>query len=346
MEKIKVSIIVPVYNVSQYLSRCLESLINQTLKNIEIIVIDDCSTDNSYQIAKEYEKKDNRIVLLKNEKNEGVAFTRNRGLEIANGEYIGFVDSDDWVSIDFYEKLYNSAKKGDFDIAKGSRVEVYQDGSQKIENSLNKRIKEGLKKKLPIFCLFEYEFWSAIYKKSLLKENNIRFESYLKSAQDYLFLFFVGIYSKTIIIVDDIFYYYYCQRKGSIYNSRTKSHYERILHLTNIIINTLNSLELNKNIYDISYNLKINHMLRYYEELKSSREFKDFINDFYYKMIEIIFLYKYKESIDFFKLVNFFIVGSEEKQVIKNSKTFDLIKIILKRCIKKIFSLFKNKLEN
>ena len=101
----KVSIIVPVYNVEKYLERCLDSLINQTLTNIEIVCINDGSTDNSGKILDDYAAKDNRIKVI-HQNNAGQAVARNNGLKIANGNYINFVDSDDWVDLDFIEKLY------------------------------------------------------------------------------------------------------------------------------------------------------------------------------------------------------------------------------------------------
>ena len=109
-ENIKVSIIIPVYNVERYLPKCLDSVINQTLRDIEIICIDDCSTDGSYEILQEYASKDDRIIVLKQETNQGQGVARNRGIDIAKGEYIGFVDPDDWIELDMYEKMYNQAK--------------------------------------------------------------------------------------------------------------------------------------------------------------------------------------------------------------------------------------------
>lgn len=105
----KVSIIVPVYNSGKYLKTCLDSIVRGTLKDIEIIAIDDCSTDNSLLILEEYAKEDSRIKVYHNEKNLGQGASRNRGLDVARGEYIGFVDSDDYVSCTMYENMYNIA---------------------------------------------------------------------------------------------------------------------------------------------------------------------------------------------------------------------------------------------
>ena len=111
----KVSIIIPVYNTEKYLDKCIQTLTNQTLQDIEIIFVDDGSTDNSLEIINFYAEKDNRIIVLtQNHKKQGAA--RNYGIKIAKGEYIGFVDSDDWVQSDMFEKLYNTALKNDTDI--------------------------------------------------------------------------------------------------------------------------------------------------------------------------------------------------------------------------------------
>ena len=117
----KVSIIVPVYNVEKYLECCLESLINQTLKDIEIICVNDGSTDNSGKILENYAAKDNRIKVI-HQVNGGQAAARNNGLNAVNGKYINFIDSDDWVDLDFIEKLYDAAERNSADIAVASII--------------------------------------------------------------------------------------------------------------------------------------------------------------------------------------------------------------------------------
>lgn len=112
----KVSVIIPVYNVEKYLARCLDSVINQTLKDIEIICVNDGSTDNSAQILEEYAQKDNRVKVVE-QVNGGLSSARNTGMKYVTGEFLGFVDSDDFVEKDFYEKLYNAAKSENAEIA-------------------------------------------------------------------------------------------------------------------------------------------------------------------------------------------------------------------------------------
>ena len=106
-----ISVIVPVYKVEQYLDRCLQSIVNQTYKNLEIILVDDGSPDNCPQICDEWAKRDKRIKVIHTQ-NRGVSTARNIGIDVANGQYIGFVDSDDWIEEDMYEFLLKKCNRG------------------------------------------------------------------------------------------------------------------------------------------------------------------------------------------------------------------------------------------
>ena len=106
VNKYKISVLIPVYNTEKYLKSCLDSVIKQSLKDIEIICVDDKSTDDTLKILKQYAAQDSRIKLVEQQKNGGLSNARNAGLEVACGAYIGFVDSDDYVDLEFYEKLY------------------------------------------------------------------------------------------------------------------------------------------------------------------------------------------------------------------------------------------------
>lgn len=125
----KISVVVPIYNVESYLEKSLDSILNQDYPNLEIILIDDCSKDSSYSIAKKYQKKDKRIVLLQNPKNRGLSFTRNRGIEVATGDYIGFIDSDDTIPTNYYSSLYRTISKNKADIAICDINIVYENGN-------------------------------------------------------------------------------------------------------------------------------------------------------------------------------------------------------------------------
>ena len=128
----KVSIVVPIYNVEKYLRQCLDSIVNQTLKDIEIICVDDGSKDSSPEIIEEYVKKDSRVKVITKE-NSGYGNSMNRGFDMATGEYIGIVESDDYADPDMFEKLYDIAKKNDLDIVKSGFYFYYSVPEEKNE---------------------------------------------------------------------------------------------------------------------------------------------------------------------------------------------------------------------
>ena len=199
---IKVSVIVPIYNVEPYLKRCLDCLVNQTLKDVEFILIDDCSTDNSLAIAREYAQNDKRINLIELKQNQGAAVARNKGLEVAKGEYLGFVDPDDAIDLNYYEELYKKANETDADIVKCVRETIQTNGIHKISN-----LNETIKSKSNI-C-FYYEWQTAIYKSSMIFENNINFPPKVIKAQDVVFLNRAVIKTKILKLIDNVKYYYY-----------------------------------------------------------------------------------------------------------------------------------------
>ena len=127
----KISIIIPVYNVEKYISQCLDSAINQSLKDIEIIIVDDCGSDKSMDIAKEYAKNDSRIKIIKNSQNQGPFTSRNNAVLAANGEYLVFLDSDDFLDLRACEIAYNATKDGYYDVVKFSAYN-YENGNATI----------------------------------------------------------------------------------------------------------------------------------------------------------------------------------------------------------------------
>ena len=118
----KVSVIIPIYNVEKYLAKCLDSVLNQTYKNLEILCIDDCSPDNSALILEKYSKQDNRIKIIKREKNGGLSAARNTGIDASTGEYLYFLDSDDWIELDYIEKMVEKIKETDVDIVLNTNI--------------------------------------------------------------------------------------------------------------------------------------------------------------------------------------------------------------------------------
>ncbi|MBK2112722.1 glycosyltransferase family 2 protein [Francisella tularensis] len=207
-----ISIIIPIYNTQQYLSRCLESVINQTYKNLEIILINDGSTDNSLSICQKYKSKDSRIVLL-NQQNSGQALARNNALDIAKGDYIAFIDSDDWVSLDYIQALYNHVFSYSADIAISATVGCNKQikAAEIIPSNINifdnndAIIKAFLSKQLSSMAC------GSLIKRKLLDKQ--RFRNFI-AYED--LDFFYKIYSQVQIIVKDnnVRYFYYQRDDG------------------------------------------------------------------------------------------------------------------------------------
>ena len=208
----KISVIIPIYNVEQYLPRCLDSVINQTLRDIEIICINDCSTDGSGAVLKDYASKDKRIKLIDLEVNKGVSATRNTGIDNSTGEYLSFIDSDDSIDIDFYEKLYNKAVESDADIVKGEVKIIDYDGNIG-KDILHTQIKNNHSK-----LYFIYYWVSAIYRRDLIIKNNIKQKINRPLGEDILFLNQAVLKSNKVELVDQTFYNYY-KRENSAYSS-------------------------------------------------------------------------------------------------------------------------------
>lgn len=275
----KVSIIVPCYNVEPWLNRCLDSLIGQTLSDIEIICIEDKSTDDTLKILKQYVKKDKRIKLIVHSRNMGVASSRNDGLKESKGQYIGFVDPDDYVDTDFYEKLYNKAIETGADVVKGGVVIVdLQTGKKTIKNASFKHISE-----------FAGTFWSAIYKRDFLEHNDISFNKSLVLGEDTLFLTSVCLKVKKIDFVTDTFYNYFYQRPGSL-DSRVLSHrqaesiYESII----MMMRLMEESKLSKKDFELFFEHHILCQIEY-------NIFKIFENESDRKKIFDLLVYIHKE---------------------------------------------------
>jgi len=173
------SVIVPFYNVEKYFSKCLETLVNQTLKDIEIILIDDCSTDGSAEIAQEYAKRDIRIKILNHEKNKGQGEARNTGLKTAKGKYVAFLDSDDYLATDICEKAVCKAEET---AATGVSFNVYKFNGDKIKDYVN------IQEHTLIDKISEQTvMWGTIYNRSFIQENNLTFPKNRNAGEDIYF---------------------------------------------------------------------------------------------------------------------------------------------------------------
>ena len=220
----KISIIVPVFNVEKYLSKCIESLVKQTYKNIEILLINDGSQDNSLNICKEWEKKDGRIKVF-SQRNQGLSEARNTGIKNAKGNYICFVDSDDLVLSDFIEILYYLIKKYGCEIAQVNFIEKTDDEIEKkinIEKQIfNEKIlssRDMIKGLTTNDHKKNVIVWNKIYKKELFE--NLSFKNG-KIYEDEFFTWKVFMKCKKIAVSDKILYVYRI-RKNSIMNLQRK----------------------------------------------------------------------------------------------------------------------------
>ena len=216
----KVSIIVPTYNNEIYLEKCLFSLVEQTLKEIEIIVVNDSSTDNTLSILNLFAEYDKRFkVISQSHSKQGAA--RNKGMEFATGEYIGFVDSDDWVDLDYFEKLYNTAKKYNSDIALATNVRIGNGKTKKRLNITNEVFVTSLQEKIDISNQVKNPCsTNKIYRKSMLEENNITWQEGCY-CEDKLFTIQAVYYANAIVSVPSINYYYY-RNPNSTVNSKSR----------------------------------------------------------------------------------------------------------------------------
>ena len=220
---VKVSIIVPVYNTAKYLSMCIESLINQTLKDIEIILINDGSTDESESIIKKY--KDKRIKYIF-KKNEGIGKTRNLGIEKTNGEYLAFIDSDDYIEPNFCEVMYNKAIKDECDIV---ICDYYKDINERLEEVKFASFKDtNLKENPEIINLINLGPCNKIYKKDLFKNQKNRFVENLKY-EDAPFVCRLLLSAKKIGKIDECLAHYVIHEK-----SETTTRDERIFDILKI----------------------------------------------------------------------------------------------------------------
>lgn len=229
----KISIIVPIYNSSKYLRKCLDSIINQTYKDLEIILIDDNSSDDSYNICLEYKKKDNRIKLIKNKTNKGVSVTRNIALKNVKSNYLTFIDSDDYVDLDYVETLYNLIKEGNYDLA----IVGYKKIIKNQENFLFGDEKVILNQEETFKYLFQDNNFTPgvvckLYKKELFR--GIKFPEN-KIYED------IEVIGKILLKVNKVIYhsvskYNYVIRYGSLsFSSYTKKELARIKHSKELI---------------------------------------------------------------------------------------------------------------
>ena len=238
MDDIKVSVIVPVYNVAKYLPECMDSLVNQTMEDMEIICVNDGSTDNCLEILEEYAQKDSRVKVFTIE-NSGISLARNFGLEQARGEYVGFVDSDDYVDGTMFEKLYISCIQNDLDLAM-CKISLFDDETGEVNNDLdyyNLKVFSNLDKDVfnsddtsAFTNNIVVNVYNKLYRKSLLEDNSIEFPPHLIFEDE---LFFIRTYltANRISVVNEFLYFYRLNREGSITYLEKENNYVDMVYI-------------------------------------------------------------------------------------------------------------------
>lgn len=308
----KVSIIVPVYNMEKYLEKCMDSLVNQTLEDIEIIVINDGSTDNSINILNQYKNEYPNKIIVIDQKNKGISAARNIGIDKANGKYIGFVDSDDYVKLDMYEKLYNKIEKSKSDIVVCNYTKYFMDGEKFINLDMTKNIISS--------CIYDnpsmlntiyYGPCNKLYKKSLFEDIRFPIQKKYEDLNAILKVFFKA---KKIDKVSDYLYIYRINENGE-----TLTINKKICDITFIIEDLINYIKQDDNYNLIEYEFKklCIDQLFYYLILSYSIKDKSYIKGFRKEIIRILNSnfkdWKYKFIFDSkleMKLISKFIVSN------------------------------------
>lgn len=219
----KYSFIIPVYNAANTIGRCIESILGNTFKDFEILLIDDCSKDESLKICRDYEKKFDQIRVFHNEVNKGVSYTRNVGLEHAEGEYLLFTDSDDWIEKNYIESFDHALGINDLfavcgfynhDEKYNGRLDTYQwkdiDGIQSVK--LHDYMEDMFQRTLL------QQLWNKAFKNDIVKKNNIRFDESISIGEDFRFIlsYLKAADVKDMVIINEPLYHYMRDQAGSL----------------------------------------------------------------------------------------------------------------------------------
>ncbi len=212
MKDVKISVVIPVYNVEHVLTRCLEHVVHNTYKNLEIIIVDDGSVDKTSDIYSRYAKQDKRIKIIK-QKNSGPATARNTGLKAATGDYVHFCDSDDYVNLDYYERMADAAQTTNADVICGSVEEQYYTFPQYHAVKLY----TDLRDKISVTRVYDFCFiWRYIYNRKFLKDNHLEFPAGMYASEDNVFADYTIYYARTVATASDAVYHYVLDNPQSL----------------------------------------------------------------------------------------------------------------------------------
>ncbi len=286
-----ISIIVPVYNVSRYIERCLLSLIRQTYRDIEIIIVDDCGTDDSIRKAEQLAATDSRLKIIHNTCNQGLAEARNIGMEAVTTEYIAFLDSDDWVAPDFYDKLYRNIVHYQADIAVGN-VLYYRKEHYSLTHEWVSLWNFKLDKKVAVtpeekqYNIYACACWNKLYRTSLFKDNKLLFPKNLL-IEDVPITVLTTILANKLVMVDDAILYYR-QREDSIMGRavQNKAPFDifKIYEYTDTLLKGFKHIPQLQEYWKILDNYKIFNIYGWYNTLRNDDSAPE-----YYSLMKRIF---------------------------------------------------------
>lgn len=247
------SVVVPAYNIEKYIERCINSILNQKLKNIEIIIIDDGSKDKTSDICLELSLK-NKNIIFKKVENGGCSSARNLGISLAKGKYITFLDSDDWIDEDMYIDMVNKAERKKADIVICGFKKLNENGNLlSIVNVSEKQNKDDY-----VDCTADWfaSPWNKIYRKEILDKNNIKFLLDVYAGEDLFFNFMCFFYSKNIISIDKPYYNYFMNQES------VSNNYKNRIDIY-IVINELINFYKSKGVYKENIN-KVRECFKYH----------------------------------------------------------------------------------
>lgn len=284
----KVSVIVPVYNTEKYLKNCIDSLLKQNFEDYEIIVINDLSPDNAEEIIKSY--NDKKIVYIKNKTNKGIGYNRNLGIKKAKGEYVCFIDSDDYVKEDFISKMYNYSKENNLDLCVCDYVNVDEEGNKLKEFNLSDFCITNYEENNKILCEINLAPWNKLYKKDMLVKNKIEFSETLKY-EDLSFVALSIKNSKKIGKINEQLNYYTIHN-----NSETTTRDKRVFDIFKQLDIVRNEYKSGKYLDELTVSVLLNYTIQQRYQIDKDTQSK-FIDDAFKYLNDNNIDYKHSEYI-------------------------------------------------
>lgn len=284
----KVSVIVPVYNTEKYLKNCIDSLLKQNFEDYEIIVINDLSPGNAEEIIKSY--NDKKIVYIKNKTNKGIGYNRNLGIKKAKGEYVCFIDSDDYVKEDFISKMYNYSKENNLDLCVCDYVNVDEEGNKLKEFNLSDFCITNYEENNKILCEINLAPWNKLYKKDMLVKNKIEFSETLKY-EDLSFVALSIKNSKKIGKINEQLNYYTIHK-----NSETTTRDKRVFDIFKQLDIVRNEYKSGKYLDELTVSVLLNYTIQQRYQIDKDTQSK-FIDDAFKYLNDNNIDYKHSEYI-------------------------------------------------